>query len=265
MVLPFEGRPNNDIMAFGEDLNPENGTQGKIYTLVVGDLYVIQFDQVEHWASGFPETFETILNLATGEITFQYHTVSWPDFVTVGLENDTGTVGKMYSYANSANLVAGRAVRYTPGVGNAVNWGCTGQVADLELTITDTPDPALINEPITYTLTVSNDGPTSTTNVTLVNNLPTGVTVNSITPSQGSCNQNGSLVVCEMGNLANAASATVTIVVTSASTGTLTNQAAVFGGTGDPDISNNQATATTQVNEPVAPGVDVYLPVVIRP
>ncbi|MCL4869527.1 MAG: S8 family serine peptidase [Anaerolineae bacterium] len=267
MVLPFEGRPNNDIMAFGEDLNPENGTQGKIYTLAVGNLFVIQFDQVQHWASGFPETFETILNLATGEITFQYHTVSWPDFVTVGLENDTGTVGKMYSYANSANLVAGRAVRYTPGVGNAVNWGCTDQVADLELGITDAPDPVLINEPITYTLTVSNDGPVTATGITLINNLSTAVTVNSITPSQGSCNQNGLLVVCELGSLANAASATVQIVVTPGSLGAVHNQAAVFaaGGTGDPDISNNQASASTQVNPPTIPGVDVYLPVVIRP
>ena len=41
MVLPFEGRPNTDIMAFGEDLNPALGAQGTIYYLVSGSLVII--------------------------------------------------------------------------------------------------------------------------------------------------------------------------------------------------------------------------------
>jgi hypothetical protein len=121
MILPFEGRPNTDAMAFGEDLNPALGTQGTIYGKAIGSQYVIQWHQVQHWASGFPETFQIILDTATDTITYQYNTLSWPDFTSVGLENATGTVGQMYSYRNSANLVAGRAVQFTPGTGTAVN------------------------------------------------------------------------------------------------------------------------------------------------
>ena len=106
MILPFEGRPNNDAMAFGEDLNPASGTQGTIYAKTVGNQLVVEYHQVQHWASGFPETFEIILDTATDQVTYQYNTVSWPDFTSVGLKNSTGTVGQLYSYANSAGLVA---------------------------------------------------------------------------------------------------------------------------------------------------------------
>lgn len=62
----------------------------------------------------------------------------------MGLENADGSVGKMYSYANSANLVNGRAVRFTPTAGNGVNWGCTSDITDLSLTLTDAPDPVTV-------------------------------------------------------------------------------------------------------------------------
>ncbi len=79
MILPFEGRPNTDAMAFGEDLNPALGTQGNIYAKTVGNQLVVEFYQVQHWASGFPETFEIILDTATDQVTYQYNTLSWPD------------------------------------------------------------------------------------------------------------------------------------------------------------------------------------------
>jgi hypothetical protein len=147
MILPFEGRPNGDAMAFGEDLNPDSGAQGMIYGKAVGSKYVVEFHQVQHWASGFPETFEIILDTATGEIVYQYQTVSWPDFSSVGLEDVAGAVGQFYSYANSADLQAGRAVRFTPASGVAVNWGCDHA---LTLTVSDDADPVNTGQVITY-------------------------------------------------------------------------------------------------------------------
>lgn len=147
MILPFEGRPNNDAMAYGDDLNPESGTQGKVYVKTIGNTLVAQWHQVEHWASGFPETFQIILDTDTDTITYQYHTVSWPDFTTVGLENATGTVGQLYSYQNSANLVSGRAVRFTPATGVGVNWGCDHALA---VTIADDMDPVPQGNTYTY-------------------------------------------------------------------------------------------------------------------
>lgn len=122
-VVPFEGRPNSALYAYAEDLNPEAGRQydtgydNGIYSLLDTDRWIIQYNEVEHWAWGNPETFEIILDLRTGAITVQYLTVSWPDFTTVGIENSTGRHGVLYSYANSANLGSGLAVRFTPVLG----------------------------------------------------------------------------------------------------------------------------------------------------
>lgn len=265
MVLPFEGRPNTDIMALGEDLNPALGAQGTIYYLVSGNLVVIQYDEVEHWASGFPETFQIVLNLITDEITYQYQTLSWPDFTTVGLENADGSAGKMYSYANSANLVNGRAVRFTPTAGNGVNWGCTSDITDLSLSLADSPDPVTVGEAITYTLTVNNAGPGSAAAVTVVDQIPAGVTYNSATPSQGSCAQVNGYVTCNLGAMANSAAATITIVVTTTQTGTVNNTVVVYATSGDPNVINNIAAATTQVLPGTTPTAHVYLPVIINP
>ena len=124
-VIPFEAEPNNAIYGYGEDLNPgarlvygtpyDNG----VYVLQDGQRAVVQYNEVEHWARGNPETFQIILDLATNAITLQYQTVSWPDFTTVGLENGDGSRGLPTSYANSANLTSGLAFTYTPVFGQA--------------------------------------------------------------------------------------------------------------------------------------------------
>lgn len=129
-IVPFEGPPNNQIIALGEDLNPDNGAQGTIYTKDLGDgRFVIEYHQVEHWASGNPETFEIVLSRDDGTILVQYQTVSWPDFANAGIENSDGSRGILYSYANDLPLTAGLAVKYTPFSGQAPE--CLGPVAPL--------------------------------------------------------------------------------------------------------------------------------------
>ena len=114
-TIPFEGPPNNVIYGLGEDLNPEGGSQGVIYTKDLGDgRFVIEYHQVEHWLSGFPETFEIVLDTTDDSIVLQYHTVSWPDYANVGIENDDGSRGVLYSYANNPPITAGLAVKFTP-------------------------------------------------------------------------------------------------------------------------------------------------------
>ena len=49
-------------------------------------------------------------------------------------------------------------------------------VADLSVTKADSPDPVLSGQPLTYTLTVHNDGPASAPSVSLTDTLPAGVT-----------------------------------------------------------------------------------------
>jgi len=130
--------------------------------------------------------------------------------------------------------------------------------ADLAVTKTDSPDPVQVGTNLTYTLTVTNNGPNEATGVTLTDTLPTGVTFVSATPSQGTCSQAGGTVTCNLGTLANGASTTATVVVSPTATGTLTNTATVAGDKSDPDNTNDTARATTIV--PAPPDVTVTAP-----
>jgi uncharacterized repeat protein (TIGR01451 family) len=122
------------------------------------------------------------------------------------------------------------------------------QLANLSITKTDSPDPVLLSQNLTYNLTVMNGGPSPATGVLVTDNLPSSVTYVSATPSQGSCTHYGNSVTCSLGNMANGATATVTIVVTVNSTGTISNTANVTGCVSDPNTSNNSSTASTTVN-----------------
>lgn len=95
----------------------------------------------------------------------------------------------------------------------------------------------------TYTASVTNAGPSPSTNVALTATLPsTGVLV-SATPSVGTCSS-GSAVTCNLGGLANGASATVAFAVEQMSAGTATASVQVSGSENDPNLGNNTASAS---------------------
>jgi uncharacterized repeat protein (TIGR01451 family) len=120
--------------------------------------------------------------------------------------------------------------------------------ADLSISKSDSPDPVFAGQQLTYTLSVSNDGPADATGVTVTDQLPDGVTFNSASSSQGSCSQSGGMVTCDLGTLADGASATVTIKVTPQSPGEITNSASVESNEDDPAPGNNSDTEATTVN-----------------
>jgi uncharacterized repeat protein (TIGR01451 family) len=126
--------------------------------------------------------------------------------------------------------------------------------ADLSITKSGAPNPVLSGNRLTYTLTVTNGGPQAAIGVTVTDPLPGNVHFDSVGSSQGSCTRSTAkpapkdgTVTCSLGNLANGASAEITIVVTTTTPGTLTNTATVRGNEADPIPPNNSATATTTV------------------
>jgi len=120
--------------------------------------------------------------------------------------------------------------------------------ADLSITKTDSPDSVVQGNNLTYTITVTNHGPLAATNVVVTDNLPAKSDVDfvSATSAAGSCGLKGSTVTCNLDTLANAGTATVTIVVKTKHSGTLSNRATVAS-PDDNTPANNTATATTTV------------------
>lgn len=119
--------------------------------------------------------------------------------------------------------------------------------ADLSVIKTDSPDPIKLGDNLTYTITVTNNGPDKATGVILKDTLPPSVTFASAESSKGSCSEAGGVVTCELGSLDNSESETVRIKVIPTSEGTITNIVAVSANEDDPDISNNTAIQCTTV------------------
>ena len=127
--------------------------------------------------------------------------------------------------------------------------------ADLSLTKTDAPDPVLVGDHLTYTLTVTNHGPGDATDVTLTDTLPPSVVFVSSSPGAPTCSASAGTVTCDLGTLTNGASATVTLTVRPTATGTISNTAQVAGNETDPDEANNTDTEATTVNPVTCAGL----------
>jgi uncharacterized repeat protein (TIGR01451 family) len=127
----------------------------------------------------------------------------------------------------------------------------------MAVTKTDSPDPVVINNNVTYTVVVVNNGPSQATSVVLTDTLPAGPAFVSANSTQGTCTQAAGTVTCNIGTMASGANATVTIVITPAATGNITNTASVTSAVTDPTAGNNTATATTTVAPAIPPGFNL--------
>ena len=117
--------------------------------------------------------------------------------------------------------------------------------ADLSVTLT-APATAATGTAISYVATVQNAGPNAAQGATLSLSIDPSFIVNSITPNQGSCGT-GNTFNCDLGTLANSASATVTVSATPTTAGSYSGSAAVTSVSYDSTTTNNQATASTTV------------------
>ena len=127
---------------------------------------------------------------------------------------------------------------------------------DLSIVKTTSVEVAQQGDAVSWTVTASNDGGASATNLQIVDRLPVAVDAASVvaTPSSGgSCTRTNSTVSCVWSG-ATAASATRSVTITaslasvvSAADRLAINNARVFAVTDDFDPSNNTAFATTRI------------------
>jgi uncharacterized repeat protein (TIGR01451 family) len=159
--------------------------------------------------------------------------------VTTVAPNATGPVTNTASASHSGND-ANSGNSSGPSTPTAITPSAS---ADLSLAKSTQSTNAVTGSTITYTLTVNNAGPSPATNVVVTDTIASSLTLLTATPSQGSCSGT-TTVTCNLGTLANLASATVTITArVVATSGTVANSATVSATESDPNGGNNTGTA----------------------
>ncbi len=128
-------------------------------------------------------------------------------------------------------------------------------VADLSITKTDSPDPVTTGDDLTYTVTVTNNGPDTATSVIVTDNLPAETTfVSCASTGGGVCGGSGNNRTVTFASLTSGGSETITFVASvncSVADGTvISNTATVSAFTFDPDPTNNSSTTTTTASNP---------------
>ncbi len=109
-------------------------------------------------------------------------------------------------------------------------------LADLELGKTVFPDPGWAGQPLTYTLTVTNHGPTIAPETMLVDFLSPKL---EYLGDDAGCSLAGGILTCPLGTLPVDVARTVKISALPMHTGLLVNQAAVASQADDPLMENN--------------------------
>jgi uncharacterized repeat protein (TIGR01451 family) len=123
-------------------------------------------------------------------------------------------------------------------------------VADLALQKSASATNPPLQTGLTYTLTVSNHGPSDASNVTLTDVLPGAFSFTGASGSGWSCDEDGGTLTCTR-DLAAGQSTTVTISGTVTALGAMTNSATVESEMVDFDLDNNEDDVTVTVEAPV--------------
>jgi uncharacterized repeat protein (TIGR01451 family) len=132
---------------------------------------------------------------------------------------------------------------------------CVAPTADLSITKTDSPDPVTTGDDLTYTVTVTNNGPDPATSVVVTDNLPAETTFVSCSSTGGGvCGGSGNNRTVTFPLLPSGQSQTITFVANvncSVADGTvISNTATVSSSTPDPNTNNDSSTANTTASNP---------------
>ena len=152
-----------------------------------------------------------------------------------GTITNTATVSTAATDPNAANDTATEDTLVTPR-------------ADLAITKIDSKDPVAPGDTLTYTIDVTNLGPSVAPNTVVTDTLPDEVTLVSTT---GCTEDPNGVPTCSLGDIAVDDTVQFTIEVTvdlGTPTGTITNTATVASDAVDPDPANDTATEDTEVD-----------------
>ena len=241
LLLTFTDPAGNTILA-DEAYTSTSGTPGPPPVIPVGDE-LVQVEPVVLLPSDWVKVIQipnarTFYSLACGgdyqiRLSLPLKTYTWvgsgtrPASDFVGLDDP--------SFSQQIYELASNAAQFT-----------LNAPADLVLD-KNGPATAIQGSNLTYTITVTNNGPSMACGVTVTDALPAGLSLISATSSQGKC-KGTTEINCQLGQIASGAGVTVTLVAKGTATGTsITNTATVSGTQADPNLTNNSDTLITSL------------------
>lgn len=221
----------------------------------------ISFQVTLSSASGSPTT----INYATadGSASSPIDYIGETDSIVIAATQTTGTIdiivnGDLIQEPNETFTVTINSpdvpIARATGTGTILNDdGSLTNLADLSITKIDSSDPVTVGNSLTYTITVTNGGPSTASGVQVVDPLPANVTF--VSASAG-CTEITGTVTCSLGSINNGANASVqiTVIPTPAAAGTQISNTATATAIEVDLTTPNTATQTTNV---VAPGISI--------
>jgi len=176
-----------------------------------------------------------------------------PPPYNVGLSNFNGNNPNgnwsLYALDDSAGMTGAISNGW---ILNLTTAGVVPAAADVGLAMTASTAAVVATSNLTYTLTLTNYGPSAATSIVVTDALPAGMAYVSSSPSVGSVSNIAGFVTWTIPSLAKDAVASLALVVQANSTGTITNLAAVTTGTPDLNPDDSTALAVVVVSTPTA-------------
>jgi uncharacterized repeat protein (TIGR01451 family) len=228
---------------------PVNQTQSLTYTLKVtnnGPSPATAVTLVDTLDPGVSYTSDNGGGVVAGNmVTFNLGTLNAGASKTVMV---VATVNARHSVSNSATASTPTAdLNLQNNTAMAVS--TVNPIADIALTGVSSPEPVDVGSNLTYTLTLTNNGPSSSSGILVTDTLPAGITF--VSASSGGVLVGSNVQFALANPLASGASTTLTIVVTPGAAGPIVDTASVASETTDLVAGNNETTINSTVN-PVA-------------
>jgi len=232
--------------------NTGGATPGETYTLIVvdpsGGGYTVVASDTETVPSS-PPAIETY-TLAT-PIAAQAG-----DLIGVATQPGTNPACAFYLPGASADSVAVTTGSLTAGASLTPLGANTQLLANISVNLVQSEDAAITQTSTESSVTtggtnaflLSVSSTSALAPVAVTDSVPSGLAIDSVVASSGSCTTSGQIISCTGVN----PPATIAVIVDASQAGQFTNNATVAATISDPDSANNSSSATLQVTSPVS-------------
>ncbi len=153
---------------------------------------------------------------------------------------------------------------HVPGNNSGSETTTVNATINLQLTMTDSPDPRVLAAGnVTYSITVFNASSSKATNPVMTLALDPTTTFVSAAPTTsdaGACSLSGSTLTCTWTQVAGSTSKNITVIVTPTQVGQISATASVTADQSDHLPANNTDTDTTNINPGSAPTISGFTP-----